>query len=171
MPTVSGGVLWPDQVNKNFYLFGGAHTETRTQDFDDLWSYDTVYNNWTRVIPDGSQLDISWPYLGASDVTDEGVAYYYGGYLGNESVAGWSGNTMMLNSLVKYDMDTNKWDNRTSGDRIPRAEGNLRYIPASQRGMLVYFGGLEQRSTGNTSYVCQRNLLRKELITDPLRCQ
>ena len=146
-------MLWPDQVNKNFYLFGGSYNGSRIPDYNDLWSYDTIYNNWTKVTPDGTQLDISWPSLGASDVTDEGVAYHYGGYVGNDSAAGWTGRTVMQNSLVKYDMNTNKWDSRVYEDRTPRAEGNLHYIPASQRGMLVHFGGLEQKDADNTSYV------------------
>lgn len=136
-----------------FYLFGGVNADTKVHDTASLWSYDTIYNNWTEVVPDGTQLDISWPSFGASDVSDEGVAYYYGGYLGNGSVAGWTGDTIMLNSLVEYDLKTNKWDNRTYDDRTPRAEGSLHYIPASQRGMLVYFGGMEQGTDGNTSYV------------------
>lgn len=146
-------MLWPDQVNKLFYLFGGAYADSEVPDVNSLWSYDTIYNNWTKITPDGTQLAIKWPFLGASDVTDEGDAYYYGGYLSKDSTADWTGDAMMLNSLVKYDTKTNKWDNKT-WQGPPRAEGNLHYIPASQRGMLVHFGGLEQTAPGNTSYVC-----------------
>lgn len=146
--------MWPDQANKVFYLFGGIYKDDKALDFTNLWSYDTIYNNWTKVTPDGTQLDISWPSFGSSDVTDEGVAYYYGGYLDKGSVAGWTGNALMLNSLVKYDIKTNKWDNRTYDDKTPRAEGNLHYIPASQRGLLIYFGGVEQVTTTNIGYVC-----------------
>jgi N-acetylneuraminic acid mutarotase len=152
VPTVSGGVLWPDQANKLFYLFGGVYNNGRVQDFTTLWSYDTIYNTWNKTIPDGSQMEISWPSFGASTVTDENVAYYYGGYLSNNSVTGWTSDPLMLNSLVSYDMKTNKWDNRTY-DVTPRAQGNLHYIPASDRGMLVYFGGMEQSKSGTTSYV------------------
>lgn len=70
---------------------------------------------------------------------------------------------MMQNSLVKYDMNTNKWDSRVYEDRTPRAEGNLHYIPASNRGMLVHFGGLEQKTVGNTSYVCRSILIARDL--------
>ncbi|KAH6616877.1 hypothetical protein C7974DRAFT_53559 [Boeremia exigua] len=157
VPSVHGGVLWPDTVNKHFYLFGGIFNEGKVEAFHNLWSFDTVYNNWTEITPDGSQLDILWPSLGASDVTDEGVAYYYGGYAGNDSVAGWAGDTIMLNGLVQYDMNKNTWDNR-SYDSTPRAEGNMHYIPASQRGMLVYFGGLEQKTAGNTSYASMSDI-------------
>lgn len=154
VPTVHNGVLWPDEVNKLFYLFGGAYADGKVPSVNDLWSYDTIYNNWTKITPDGSQMSIKWPNSGASDVTDEGDAYYYGGYLSNISTAGWTGDTIMLSSLVKYDTKTNKWDNRTY-DNTPRAEGNLHYIPASKRGMLIYFGGLEQTRAGNINYVCK----------------
>ncbi|KAF3036160.1 hypothetical protein E8E12_003136 [Didymella heteroderae] len=140
VPTVRGGVLWPDQVNKLFYLFGGIYANGKTQDFNNLWSYDTIYNNWTKITPDGTQLAISWPYLGASDVTEEGVAYYYGGYLGNQSVAGWTGDTVMLNSMTEYDTKKNTW------------------INPSQRGMLVYFGGLEQNTAGSASYASMTDI-------------
>ncbi|KAJ8109048.1 hypothetical protein OPT61_g7738 [Boeremia exigua] len=158
VPTVSGGVLWPDEVNKFFYLFGGVYNDGKVPDFNILWSYDTIYNNWTKITPDGSQSEISWPSFGASDITDEGVAYYYGGYLGNSSTAGWSGDRIMLNSLIQYDMTKNTWVNWTYNDKTPRAEGSLHYIPASARGMLVYFGGVEQASPGNTSYASMSDI-------------
>ena len=97
-------------------------------------------------MPDGSQLDISWPVDGASTVTDEGVAYYYGGYLTNKSVLGWNTDALMLNSLVTFDTKTRKWNNRTY-DPVPIAEGNMHYIPASDRGMLIYIGGVEFKNS------------------------
>lgn len=57
----------------------------------------------------------------------------------------------MLNSLVSYSMNDGKWGNSTNG--AARAEGALQYIPAGDRGMLVYFGGVEKPSGGITSYV------------------
>ncbi|KAJ4293397.1 hypothetical protein N0V90_008680 [Kalmusia sp. IMI 367209] len=158
IPSVSGGVLWPDTVNKLFYLFGGEYYETKDIPVGDaqgftLWFFDTVYNTWNRSTSDGSQATVKWPALGAGTVTDEGVAYYYGGYLTNRSDIGWSDERFMLNNLISYDMETRRWDNNT-WDETPRAEGSLHYVPASERGMLVYFGGVETNSTdGQVNYL------------------
>lgn len=160
MPSVSGGVLWPDTVNKLFYLFGGEYYNI--DDIPDgdsrgftLWFYDTVYNSWNRTTSDGSQATVKWPTLGSGLVTNEGIAYYYGGYLTNKSSFGWGDKPLMLNNLISYDMNTRRWTNTTI-DETRRAEGSLSYIPASERGMLIYFGGLETNSSsGRVRYVSQ----------------
>jgi hypothetical protein len=150
-------VLWPDQANKLFYLYGGDYNNASVQDFSTLWFYDTIYNTWNRSNSDGSQTQILWPSFGAGTVDDEGVGYYYGGYLSNKSVSKWSGDRLMLNTMVSYDMNEKRWKNVTT-DATPRAEGSLHYIPASDNGMLVYFGGVETISNGTVVYVsCLEN--------------
>lgn len=149
-------MLWPDTVNKLFYLFGGEYEAGKVQAFNNLWFFDTIYNSWNKTQPHGTQAQVSWPFLGSSAITDEGVAYYYGGYLGNGSVEGWQGDHMMLTSLLSYDMKTGAWGNQ-SFDQTRRAEGTLQYLPASDRGMLVYMGGLETSSSGAVSYVSPSN--------------
>lgn len=59
-------------------------------------------------------------------------------------------------------MNTRVWRNSTrSDDLTPRAEGTLHYIPAANRGMLVYFGGREtSQTTGEVTYVCPTHLCR-----------
>jgi hypothetical protein len=152
---VSGGILWPDPVNKLFYQYGGQYTNSEPQGFSTLWLYDTVYNTWNRsTSSDASQSQISWPAFGAGTTTDEGIGYYYGGYLSANSVSGWTGDSLMLNSIVSYDMNRRTWKNYTY-DSTPRAEGTLKYIPAGERGMLIYFGGVETIN-GQQSYVSNR---------------
>lgn len=152
IPSVSGGVLWPDTANRLFYLFAGEYAsvsalrETSPQDFT-LYFYDTIYNTWNRSVSDASQASIAWPAFGAGAVTDTGTAYYYGGYLTEKSDAGWRGGDLMLNGMLSYDMGTRRWGNNT-WDQTRRAEGSLVYIPASEGGMLVYFGGVEMESLG-----------------------
>jgi hypothetical protein len=165
VPTVSGGVLWPDQINKVFYLYSGEYSNGSVKDFTNgLWFFDTIYNKWDRALSDGSQTRISWPAFGASAVTDEGFAWYYGGYLSSKTVPGWAGRPLMLNSLVSYDMNKRSWTNNTS--EVRRAEGTLQYITAGNRGMLIYFGGLETSPTGIVSYVSALLLiLIEKLIT------
>jgi hypothetical protein len=150
-------VLWPDTVNKYFYLFGGEYetvdvAKSKDSRYIDLWKYDTIYNNWTKTTPDSSQNTLKWPAFGAGTVHENGWGYYYGGYLTNRSTGGWAGERLMLNSLLKYDMNSTVWKN-TTGDGTARAEGTLQYIPASAGGMLVYFGGLETATSGKISYV------------------
>lgn len=48
-------------------------------------------------------------------------------------------------------MEKRSWANRTDG--LPQAEGALQYIPAGDRGMLIYFGGVQTSSNGVKSYV------------------
>jgi hypothetical protein len=123
------------------------------QPFNTLWFFDVIYNTWNRSsASDGSQTGVSWPAFGAGTVTDTGTAYYYGGYLNNRSVTKWSGESLMLNSLTSFDMNTRSWSNHTY-DQTPRAEGSLHYLPASAGGMLVYFGGVETNTSGGISYV------------------
>jgi hypothetical protein len=157
---VSGGVLWPDTVNKYFYLFGGEYeTADAAKGKDsqgvDLWKYDTIYNNWTKTKPHSTQYSVRWPALGAGTVHENGWGYYYGGYLSNKSSSAGPSERLMLNALLKYDMNSTEWMNTTrSGDKTARAEGTLQYIPASAGGMLVYFGGLETDPTnGKISHV------------------
>lgn len=141
-------MLWPDTVNKYFYLFGGEYdtidaAKGKDAQGIDLWKYDTIYNNWTKTKPDSTQNKVKWPAHGAGAVHEDGSAYYYGGYLTNKSTSGWNGERLMLNTWLRYDMKSTAWTNTTFVDRTPRAEGTLQYIPASAAGMLVYFGGVE----------------------------
>jgi hypothetical protein len=155
---VSGGVLWPDDANKLFYLFGGEYANTeevknRDEQGFTLWLYDTLYDTWNQSKYHASQEAVRWPAFGAGTVSDVGIAYYYGGYLSNTSDYGTDGQRVMQNSLITYDMDGGRWDNNT-WDNTRRAEGSLIYLPASEGGMLLYFGGLETDETnGEVGYV------------------
>jgi hypothetical protein len=153
VPSVSGGVLWPDSTNKLFYLFGGEYENTdNVQSFTTLWLYDVIYNTWNRSsASDGSLTGIKWPAFGAGAITDTGIAYYYGGYLTNLSMPKWGNDRLMLSSLISFNMNTRSWQNQTY-DEVQRAEGTMHFIPASDAGMLVYFGGLEMNGN-DTRYV------------------
>ncbi|KZM21117.1 hypothetical protein ST47_g7743 [Ascochyta rabiei] len=152
VPSVSGGILWPDSANKLFYLFGGEYnTANDVQSFTTLWLYDIIYNTWNRSsASDGSLINIKWPAFGAGTVTDTGTAYYYGGYLTKLSMLEWTDDRFMLNSLTCFNMNTRRWQNSTY-DQTPRAEGLLNFIPTSDAGMLAYFGGLETNNGANMS--------------------
>jgi hypothetical protein len=150
VPSVNGGILWADDVNKKFYLFGGEFYQTPPTDLQ-LYSYDVLNNYWQTL--GGAPQSINGVSYGAGvSIPAKGEAYYYGGWLSNNSMPGWTGDRMATTGLVRYVMDTNSWTNVTGPtDRIRRAEGAMVYIPASDGGMLVYFGGVQDRGNGTVA--------------------
>lgn len=141
VPSVSGGILWADTVNKIFYLYGGEFSNDPVEPFT-LWAYDVLYDRWNATSSDTSE--ISRVSFGAGvAVDDRAVGYYYGGWLSNASVPDWNGGPIATSNLLVYDMINDNWANLTGPDSTPRAEGVMLYIPASDAGMLVYFGGVQ----------------------------
>jgi hypothetical protein len=66
-------------------------------------------------------------------------------------------------------MDSRVWVNDT-GSTTPRAEGSMHHLPASDRGMLVYFGGVEGNSSGvDPVYVSTPSVARAWHIANKLR--
>lgn len=86
--------------------------------------------------------------LGASAVDPyKGVGYYYGGWKGSTSELPYLENATAQQNLIIYSYDDRSWSS-VPFDNTPRAEGALFYIPASDAGMLVYFGGVERNASG-----------------------
>jgi hypothetical protein len=140
IPDVSGGVLWADEVNKRFYLYGGDYNDIQPNT-PTLLSYDVINNNWDNFgPPDMAISSVSWG--GGVGISELGQGYMLGGWLSNASVPGWSGGPIATSTLIKYEMDTGVWTNNTGPDNTPRAEGVMVYVPASTNGLLVYFGGV-----------------------------
>lgn len=152
VPSLQGGVLWADPVNKLFYLYGGEYFQTSPRPFS-LWAYDIIYDQWNETFT--ARPDIQRASFGAGAVAEgDALGFYYGGWLSNNSVPGWEGEPKALDHLLTYDMIANKWTNTSGPDSIARAEGVMLYIPASDRGMLVYFGGIQTpNSPMNDSWV------------------
>ena len=140
VPSVSGGILWEDDVNKVFYLFGGEYKDT-PEDFN-LWGYDTLLDQWNQSAVASSTAISRVSYGAGTSVNETGIAYYYGGWLSNKTLPGYSGQAMATSTLIQYDMVKNRWKNNTGPDNIGRAEGAMVSIPASDGGMLIYFGGI-----------------------------
>lgn len=150
VPSLSGGILWADTVNKVLYLYGGESTSS-AQPFS-LWAYDAIYNQWNQTVSDTSDISPS-SYGAGVAVNDRGVGYYYGGWMSNATIPNWAGPPIASSYLLSYDMIQNRWTNITGPDNTGRAEGVMVYIPASDGGMLVYFGGVETSSgSGNGSF-------------------
>ena len=134
VPSVAGGTLWEDSVNKKLFLYGGEFQSNPT-DFL-MWSYDALYDKWESLPPDLSSNRIHRASYGASAVVqDRGMAYWYGGSLSNSTVPTWGGPPVLLSNLIQYDMVKNTFTNITGYDSIGRAEGIMVYIPASDGGV------------------------------------
>ncbi len=150
IPDVSGGALWEDNVNKMFYLFGGEYYLEPPSSTLTLYAYDVINDYWISVgAPQGASID-GVSFGAGVAVSDRGEGYYYGGWLSNNTVSGWTGPPAATSGLIRYDMDTNTWTNGTGPDSTPRAEGVMVYIPAGDGGMLVYLGGVRDPYSNGT---------------------
>ncbi|KAH9887524.1 hypothetical protein F4778DRAFT_786364 [Xylariomycetidae sp. FL2044] len=146
IPDVNGGILWADDVNKKFYLFGGEYYQVPPNPLE-LYEYDVLEDIWKSL--GASTQGISAVSYGAGvSISSTGQAYYYGGWLSNDSMPDWTGSRLATGGLVQYDMDAMTWSNGTGPDDKKRAEGVMVYIPASDGGMLVYFGGVMDEGNG-----------------------
>lgn len=151
-PDVSGGILWPDAVNKLFYLYGGEFADASSPENFSMWFYDALYDTWNTTSSDSTQSDIQRAAWGGGvAIEDRAVGYYYGGWLSNASVPDWGTQPpVALSTFLQYNMLENSWTNSSGPDSVGRAEGVMVYIPASDRGMLVYFGGVQTPSSNGT---------------------
>lgn len=150
VPSVSGGVLWADNVNKCFYQFGGEYQSDPT-DFS-FWTYDTRLNQWNESSPKSNVASLSRVAHGAgTQVEDYGYGYYLGGYINNLTSPGWKGGQITTSNLISYDFSAGQLNNNSGPpDSYGRAEGQMVYLPASDGGLLIYFGGVEDPNRNGT---------------------
>ncbi|KAF2117870.1 hypothetical protein BDV96DRAFT_405557 [Lophiotrema nucula] len=142
VPSVAGGILWADEVNKCFYLYGGEYQNNPDQ--FSFWSYDTILNQWNETNYKSNVNSIQRVSYGAGTQIDElGVGFYYGGWMNNHTSPSWSGLPMASSNLIRYDFTAGTLNNNTGPDSVGRAEGEMVYLPASDGGLLLYFGGVE----------------------------
>lgn len=75
VPSVVGGVLWPDDVNEIFWLYGGEFDVNPERDFQ-LWGFDTRLNQWNlSTNPSITSSDIKRTSYGAG-ATLSGKGYH-----------------------------------------------------------------------------------------------
>lgn len=144
VPSVSGGYAWADQTNKCFYQFGGEFPQGASPTDFDVWTYDAVLDQWnetTLVTTDKSLQRVSY---GAGTQADEpGLGFYYGGYINSRNTPGYAGLQLATSGIVRFDFSTGNIKNSTHPDGVGRAEGQMVFVPASDSGVLIYFGGIE----------------------------
>jgi hypothetical protein len=152
IPSTSGGVLWPDEVNKCFYQFGGEFTAGSPTDFE-MWTYDVLLDRWnqTEYQPSGVYPVHRASYGAGTHIEDLGLGFYFGGWMSNQTSPDWSGAAIATSDLIRFEYDTAMLSN-TSGpaDNIGRAEGHMVYLPVSDSGLLAYFGGFEDPTQNGT---------------------
>ncbi|KAK7522297.1 hypothetical protein IWZ03DRAFT_114691 [Phyllosticta citriasiana] len=141
IPDVSGGILWSDDVNKVLYLYGGEF-ETGSPESFTPWAYDIILDQWNKTSVDAASQIQRAAYGAGVSVNATGISYYYGGWFNNRSVPGWSGNPLATANIISYNMVADEWSNMTGPDSTGRAEGVMTYLPASDQGLLIYFGGV-----------------------------
>lgn len=152
IPSVSGGTLWADNVNKCFYLFGGEYPAGSSPTDFSMWTYDVLLDQWNSselAKNSGSIQRVS--YGAGTEVDSLGVGYYYGGWLNNRTMPGWVGSPIATSNLIQFEFSTGMIRNNSGPDAIGRAEGQLIYLPASDSGLLIYFGGVEDPSRNGTT--------------------
>ncbi|KAI9706253.1 MAG: hypothetical protein M1820_004828 [Bogoriella megaspora] len=148
IPTVSGGVLWSDSTNMLFYQWAGEY-QTNPQG-PTFYIYDVLLNQWNKSDADLSGLS-RVAYGAGTTVEERGEGYYFGGWLNDQTVPGWDGPPIATSNLIRYDMGSNTFTNNTGPDGPGRAEGALVFLPASDKGLLVYFGGVQDPYKNGTT--------------------
>jgi hypothetical protein len=98
-------------------------------------------------------------YGAGTQVESSGLGFYYGGWISSRSTPGWKGAPMALSSLVQFDFTKNEIRNDSHPDGIGRAEGQLLYLPVSDNGILVYFGGVEDAGRNGTYTAVSRTIV------------
>jgi hypothetical protein len=153
VPSVNGGVLWGDDVNKIFYQYGGEYNNITELEHFNLWQYDTLFDKWSTV--PGTENMIKRTSWGAGvGVNELGKGFYLGGYLNEKNTPGWKGDELMMSQLVQYTYGSGVVSNFTGpSDGRGRAEGRMVFLPAGDGGLLVYFGGFQMKD-GEKVAVC-----------------
>lgn len=139
-------------MNKRFYLYGGEWNGGFSQEPYRVLSYDILYDKWD----DFGAPNINPPpkiasYGAGVGVSETGMGYYYGGWISNASMSGWTQPRTMTSNFYTYSYDTGRFTQAASPDKNARAEGTMTWIPAGDSlGLLVYMGGVVDTESNGT---------------------
>ncbi|KKA28696.1 hypothetical protein TD95_003438 [Thielaviopsis punctulata] len=152
-PSTYGGALWGDDVNNVIYFYGGEYTNTNPPNSASLWQYDITHSNWSTVSYQQTFPVNGLAHGGSVSPPGYGYGYYYGGWLRNTTSGSWTSPLGIASpNLLIYNMDEQSWQNSSQpDDGRPRAEGSMVFLPMSDRGMLVYIGGVIDLGNGSTT--------------------
>ncbi|KAF2847935.1 hypothetical protein T440DRAFT_455188 [Plenodomus tracheiphilus IPT5] len=144
VPSVSGGYTWSDNTNKCFYQFGGEYADGPPTEFT-MWTYDVLLDQWNSTATNGEKLPQRVSFGAGTQAEDRGFGFYFGGWLNNNTTPDWQGPPLATSGLMRFDFSTGELKNISGPDDSGRAEGHLTYLPLSDAGLLVYFGGIEDQ--------------------------
>ena len=171
VPSTSGGILWPDEANKCFYHFGGAFTNG-TPIEPGMYTYDVLLNQWNKTESKaaGGSSTQRVAYGAGTHIEDLGLGFYFGGYVSSQTSLDWTGPAIATSDLVRFEYNTGILSNTSGpGDNVGRAEGQMVYLPVSDNGLLVYFGGVEdlqQNGTITPVSRSERGLCKDRAVTN-----
>jgi hypothetical protein len=121
-------------------------------------------NQWNESDADVSSMS-RVAYGAGTTVEQRAEGYYFGGWLNSDTVPGWDGPPIATSSLIKYDYESNTFTNNTGpSDGLGRAEGVLVFLPASDNGLLVYFGGVTDPYQNGTTVAVRSPLYHNPSI-------
>ncbi|KAJ4361305.1 hypothetical protein N0V95_002007 [Ascochyta clinopodiicola] len=153
IPSVSGGIIWPDEANKCFYQFGGEFTAGRPSEFS-MHTYDVLLDQWnlTGNRAAGVSTTQRAAYGAGTHIEGLGLGFYLGGWMSNQTSPDWTGPPVATADLVRFEYSTGFLYNTSGpGDNVGRAEGQMVYLPVSDSGVLAYFGGIEDQYQNGTA--------------------
>ncbi|CBX91793.1 hypothetical protein IAQ61_000011 [Plenodomus lingam] len=150
VPSVSGGYIWADNTNKCFYQFGGEYADEPPTDFS-MWTYDVLLDQWNSTATNGEKSPQRVSFGAGTQVEDRGFGFYFGGWLNNNTTPDWEGPSLATSGLMRFDFSTGELKNISGPDDSGRAEGHLTYLPVSDAGILMYFGGIEDHHRNGSS--------------------
>jgi len=130
-----------------------------------LFRYDIINDGWDDLGAPQTTVPMNITSYGAGvGISQTGEGYYYGGWVSNQSMKGWTSPRAMTSAMYKYEYDANKFVPANSpSDSLARAEGSMVWIPAGDTGMLVYFGGIFDQGNGTSA----AQPMNKILVYDP----
>lgn len=143
IPSVSGGYTWSDNTNKCFYQVGGEFPNSVSLTTFSMWTYDVLLNQWNATETNSPYSIQRVSYGAGTQVETQGLGFLFGGWINNKTTSNWTGPPVATTGLLQFDMTSGALRNTSGPDNVGRAEGQLVYLPISDSGVLVYFGGIE----------------------------
>jgi hypothetical protein len=119
-----------------------------------MHTYDVLLNQWnlTENKAAGVSTTQRAAYGAGTHIEGLGIGFYYGGWMSNLTSPDWKGPAVATSDLVRFEFNTGFLSNNSGpNDNVGRAEGQMVYLPVSDSGMLVYFGGIEDQHQNGTA--------------------
>ena len=146
MPSAIGSTNYGAFFGSGDILYSYSTNPTFPYATDTIIAYNTVTNTWSNVTVSGGALNIAGRNAGFTTTNPKtGMGFYLGtGSPGDQH--SWN----IEGLLVFNGSDPNglKWTNETADAPIIDA-GSMAYIPLSEEGVLIAYGGVDTTATSN----------------------